>query len=137
MRNILWVVCWLSLLVSQSSKAYEQQYNVGDTGPNGGVVTSVTLESVLSDSSTELVGDFLETTDTYIYTETIVEEVENTTYETVQSTQEVTTNNLLTNSFTDTNINVVGNNYGMTGAEITTGNQSQGGGSRDYCWWKT
>ena len=132
MRNILWVVCWLSLLVSPSSKAYEQQYNVGDTGPNGGVVTSVTLESVLSDSSTELVGDFLETTDTYTYTETIVEEVETTTYETVQTTQEVTTNNLLTNSFTDTNINVVGNNYGMTGAEITTGNQSQGGGSRVY-----
>ena len=74
MRNILWVVCWLSLLVSQSSKAYEQEYNVGDTGPNGGVVTSVTVESVLSDSYTELVGDFLETTDTYTYTETVVEE---------------------------------------------------------------
>lgn len=131
MRNILWVVCWLSLLVSPSSKAYEQQYNVGDTGPNGGVVTSVTLESVLSDSTTELVGDFLETTDTYIYTETIVEEVENITYETVQTTQEVTTNNLLTNSFTDTNINV-GDDYGLTGSDFSTGNQSQGGGSRIY-----
>ena len=123
--------CWLSLLVSFSSKAYEQQYNVGDTGPNGGVVTSVTLESVLSDSSTELVGDFLETTDTYTYTETIVEEVESITYETVQTTQEVTTNNLLTNSFTDTNINV-GDDYGLTGSDFSTGNQSQGGGSRIY-----
>lgn len=123
--------CWLSLLVSFSSKAYEQQYNVGDIGPNGGVVTSVTLESVLSDSSTELVGDFLETTDTYTYTETIVEEVENITYETVQTTQEVTTNNLLTNSFTDTNINV-GDDYGLTGSDFSTGNQSQGGGSRIY-----
>ncbi len=95
------------------------------------MVTSVTLESVLSDSSTELVGDFLETTDTYTYTETIVEEVENITYETVQTTQEVTTNNLLTNSFTDTNINV-GDNYGLTGSDFSTGNQSQGGGSRVY-----
>ena len=125
----------LSLLVSCSfsfkTEAYEQQYNVGDTGPNGGTVTSVTLESILSDSVTELVGDFLETTDTYTYTETIVEEIEQTTYETVQVTQEVTTNNLL-NTYTDTNINIVGNDYGMTGAEITTGNQSQGGGSRVY-----
>ena len=131
MKNTLWVVCWLSLLVSLSCKAYEQEYQVGDTGPNGGMVTSVTVESILSDSSTELVGDFLETTDTYTYTETIVEELEQTTYETVQVTQEVTTENLL-NTYTDTNINIVGSDYGMTGAEITTGNQSQGGGSRVY-----
>ena len=64
--------CLFLLLVCFSSKAYEQQYNVGDTGPNGGVVTSVTVGSVLSDSFTELVGDFLEATDTYTYTETII-----------------------------------------------------------------
>jgi hypothetical protein len=93
-RNILLVVayCWLSLLVSFSSRAYEQQYNVGDTGPNGGTVTSVTLESVLSDSSVELVGDFEETTNTYVYTETVVEDIQSTqqvtttTYETVEET---------------------------------------------------
>lgn len=97
--------CWLLLLVSCSfsfkTEAYEQQYNVGDTGPNGGTVTSVTLESVLSDSSVELVGDFEETTYTYVHTETIVEEVETTetitttTYEIV-STE--TTDNMLLGS---------------------------------------
>ena len=134
MKNILWVACWLSLLVSPYSKAYEQQYGVGDIGPNNGTVISVTVQSELSSSSTELVGDFLETTDIYTYTETIIEEVENVTYETVQVTEEVTTSNLI-DSYTDTNINVVSttnNSYGMTGAEITTGNQSQGGGSRVY-----
>jgi len=97
--------CWLLLLVSCSfsfkTEAYEQQYNVGDIGPNGGTVTSVTLESVLSDSSVELVGDFEETTYTYVHTETIVEEVETTetitttTYEIV-STE--TTDNMLLGS---------------------------------------
>ena len=69
MRNILWVVCWLSLLVSLSSKS-----------------------------------------------------------------EEVTTENLLKDS-TDTNINDVGtsnNSYGMEGAEFTTGNESLGGGSRNF-----
>ena len=84
------LVLWL-LLCFSSSRAYEQQYNVGDTGPNGGVVTSVTVQSVLSDSYTELVGDFLETTDTYTYTETILENVENVSYQTVEITEEVTT----------------------------------------------
>ena len=65
---------------------------MGDSGPNGGTVTSVTVESVLSDSSTELVGDFEETTYTYVYTETVVEDVQTTnqitttTYETVEET---------------------------------------------------
>lgn len=86
----------LSLLVSCSfsfkTEAYEQQYVVGDTGPNGGTITSVTIQSVLSDSSVELVGDFEETTYTYVYTETIVEDVQTTnqitttTYETVEQT---------------------------------------------------
>jgi len=128
------VLVLLLLVCFSSSRAYEQQYNVGDTGPNGGVVTSVTVESTLSDSYTELVGDFLETTDTYTYTETILENVENVSYQTVEITEEVTTSNLV-NSYTDTNINVVSttnNNYGMTGSEFTTGNQSQGGGSRVY-----
>jgi hypothetical protein len=127
------LVLWL-LLCFSSSRAYEQQYNVGDTGPYGGVVTSVTVQSVLSDSYTELVGDFLETTDTYTYTETILENVENVSYQTVEVTEEVITSNLV-DSYTDTNINVVSitnNSYGMTDAEITTGNQTQGGGSRVY-----
>jgi len=82
----------LSLLAFTCSRAYEQQYYVGDTGPNGGTVTSVTLESVLSNSTVELVGDFEDTTYTYVYTETIVEDVQTTqqvtttTYETVEQT---------------------------------------------------
>jgi hypothetical protein len=89
----------LSLLAFTCSRAYEQQYYVGDTGPNGGTVTSVTLESVLSNSTVELVGDFEDTTYTYVYTETIVEEVETTetitttTYEIVST--ETTANMLL------------------------------------------
>ena len=129
MKNILWVVLWLSLLVSQSSKAYEQEYQVGDTGPNGGVVTSVTVGSVLSDSSTELVGDFLETTDIYTYTETIIEEVENVTYETVQVTEAVVSENLLPDDYTvygGTHVCTETQCYGMTGADFTTGNQSLG-----------
>jgi hypothetical protein len=48
--------------------------------------------------------------------------------------EEITTENLLGES-TDTNINDVttsGNNYGMTGAEFTTGNQTLGGGSKTF-----
>lgn len=88
------------LLVCTYSRGYEQQYVVGDTGPNGGTVISVTLESILSDSSVELVGDFEETTNTYVYTETVVEEVQSTqqvtttTYETVEET----TGDIITNS---------------------------------------
>jgi hypothetical protein len=102
LNRILLVVayCWLSLLVSFSSKSYEQQYYVGDIGPNGGTVTSVTLGSVLSNSTTELVGDFEETTYTYVYTETVTEDVQTTnqvtttTYETVEET----TGDIITNS---------------------------------------
>jgi hypothetical protein len=47
------------------------------------------------------------------------------------SEEEVTTENLL-DEYTDQNINIVGNPYGMSGAEITTGNQTQGGGRRIY-----
>lgn len=124
-------LCLFLLLVSLSSKAYEQQYGVGDTGPNGGIVTSVTVESVLSDSYTELVGDFLETTDTYTYTETIIEEVENVTYETVQVTEEITTENLLPDDYTvydNTYVCTENDCWGMDGATFTTGNESNNGG---------
>ena len=93
--------CWLSLLVSFSSKAYEQQYGIGDIGPSGGTVISVTVESILSDSTVELVGDFEETTYTYTHTETIIEEVETTEY-IEQTSYEIvsteTTSNLITSS---------------------------------------
>lgn len=84
----LWVLCCYSFY----SNAYEQQYYVGDTGPNGGTVTSVILDSVLSDTTVEMVGDFEDTTYTYVYTETVVEDIQKTnqitttTYETVEQT---------------------------------------------------
>ena len=58
---------------SSYSNAYEQQYFAGDVGPNGGIITNVTIESVLSDTETSLQGDYLETIDTYTYTETVYE----------------------------------------------------------------
>lgn len=95
------VYCWLLLLASFSSKSYEQQYGIGDTGPSGGTVISVTVESILSDSAVELVGDFEETTYTYTHTETIIEEVETTEY-IEQTSYEIvsteTTSNLITNA---------------------------------------
>ena len=124
-------LCLFLLLVCSSSKAYEQQYQVGDLGENGGTVISVVVVEELTDVQTEIIGDFLETTEIYTYTETVIEEVEQITYETVTTTTEVKTDNLL-DEYTDTNVNVVGNNYGMTGAEITTGHEGLGGGSRVY-----
>ena len=124
-------LCLFLLLVCSSSKAYEQQYQVGDIGENGGTVISVVVVEELTDVQTEIVGDFLETTEIYTYTETVIEEVEQITYETVTTTTEVKTDNLL-DEYTDTNVNVVGNSYGMTGAEITTGHEGMGGGSRIY-----
>ena len=124
-------LCLFLLLVCSSSKAYEQQYQVGDIGENGGTVISVVVIEELTDVQTEIIGDFLETTEIYTYTETVIEEVEQITYETVTTTTEVKTDNLL-DEYTDTNVNVVGNSYGMTGAEITTGHEGMGGGSRVY-----
>ena len=82
---------------SSYSLAYDQQYQVGGKGPNGGVVTSVDVTSVLTDQITKQVGDFEEKTYTYTYTEMVIEDVTSTqqvtttTYETV----ETTTDNLL------------------------------------------
>jgi len=75
---------------SYSSLAYDQQYTVGGTGPNGGVVTTVEVNSVLTDQTTKQVGDFEEKTYTYTWTEKVTEDVTSTqqitttTYETVE-----------------------------------------------------
>ena len=82
----------LLLLVCFSySNAYEQQYQVGDIGENGGTIISVVVQEELTDIQTEVIGDFLETTEIYTYTETVIEEVEQTTYETVTTTTEIKT----------------------------------------------
>jgi len=104
----------LSLLAFTCSRAYESQYGIGDIGPSGGTVISVTVESILSDSSVELVGDFEETTYTYTHTETVIEEVETveyiqqTSYEIV-STE--TTNNLVTSASKTTSGVVLDHSY--------------------------
>lgn len=63
---------------SNPTLAYDQQYTVGGTGPNGGVVTSVAVTSEVTGTSTSQVGDNLETITTNKYTETVVENVTTT-----------------------------------------------------------
>lgn len=136
-RTLLLVWVFLLYCCSYSNaEDYQQQYQIGDTGPNGGTVTDVVITSTLTDSTSQIIGDFLEQTDTYVYTETITESVEQITYETVEVTTSVTTENLLTSSIIDsgtmTNTHDCTNStncFGMNGADITTGNQQQGGGS--------
>jgi len=78
------------LCFSSYSLAYDQQYKVGGTGPNGGIVTTVEVTSVLTDQTTKQVGDFEEKTYTYTWTEKVTEDVTSTqqitttTYETVE-----------------------------------------------------
>ena len=119
------------------SDTYEQRYQEGDTGPSGGVVTGVVVDSQLTDTTVEMVGDFEETTYTYQYTETITEIINETTQVTETVVTSVTSPDLIPTEgdFDDTNVNVIGpqgNTYGMTGAEFTTGNQAMGGGTRVY-----
>lgn len=130
--------CSLLFLVSSYSysETYSQQYQVGDTGPNGGVVTDVVITSTFVGEEIVQEGDFLEVTETYQYTETVTESVESISFTTTTNVTPVTTTNLVPSAqYTDTNINVVGpqgNSYGMSGAEFTTGNQGQDGGTRVY-----
>ena len=102
----LWVLCCFY----SYSNAYDQQYYVGDTGPNGGTVISVSLDSILSDITVEYTGDFEDTTYTYVYTETVVEEVQTTETSTVTTYEIVSTetsNNMLLNSLPDSSSGIV------------------------------
>lgn len=109
---------------------------MGDTGPNGGTVTAVDVNSTFVGEEVVQEGDFLEITQTYEYIETVTESVESISFTTTTNVTPVTTTNLVPSAqYTDTNINIVGpqgNSYGMSGAEFTTGNQGQGGGTRVY-----
>jgi len=77
------------LCFSSYSLAYDPQYSIGSTGPNGGTVTSVDVTQTLIDTAVNQVGDFQETQYTYKYTETVVEDITTTnqitttTYESV------------------------------------------------------
>ena len=136
LKKLLLALVFLACYYSYSN-SYDQQYQVGDTGPNGGEVTNVILTETLTDSTSEVIGDFIEYTDTYLYQETITESVGVETSTTTYVSQEIETSNLITTELQDTGTmsNVfdcsnTNNCYGMgSQVEITTGNQQQGGGS--------
>jgi hypothetical protein len=120
----------LSLLFYCSySEAYEQQYQVGGVGPNGGTVTAVSVVPALTSTEEQMVGDFLETTYTYTYTETVDETVQETSYTTVTVTEEKTDSLIDTATITTTNTST--SCYDQS-ADYCTGSQSTGGGSIVY-----
>ena len=82
---------------SNPALAYTQQYNVGDTGPNGGTVQSVDVTSTVTGTEVQLNGGFEETTTTTLYTETIIEQISTTetTTTSTTTTQETTSTNML------------------------------------------
>ena len=90
------------LLCSSSVLAYDQQYQPGDTGPNGGIITQVTVTSTDGDPVVTTVGDQQTTTIETTYVEEIIEATTNevvTTQITQVETREVsgttTTDNIL------------------------------------------
>tara|TARA_A200000159_G_scaffold145186_1_gene150635 strand:- start:147 stop:2255 length:2109 start_codon:yes stop_codon:yes gene_type:complete len=88
------VLCCCSY--SSPALSYTQQYNVGDTGPNGGTVTSSTITSVITNTEVALNGGFEDTTTTTQYTETVIEQIATTSTTTQQTT--VLTSTTTTNS---------------------------------------
>ena len=95
------------------------------------------VTSSITDSTSEVIGDFIEYTDTYLYQETITESVGVETSTTTYVSQEIETSNLITTELQDTatlqnvyDCTTKNNCYGMgSQVEITTGNQSMGGGT--------
>ena len=90
MKRLLALVCLAFCYCSYSwADGYSATYSVGDTGPNGGTVTSVVVDSSLGDTTTELIGGFQETTETWNHTETVTEVV-TTQVETTEIIETVT-----------------------------------------------
>ena len=87
---------------SNSALAYTQQYNVGDTGPNGGQVTAVDVTSTVTGTEVALNGGFEETTTTTLYTETVTEQISTT--ETVTNTTTTTVETTTANQLNDINL---------------------------------
>lgn len=82
---------------SNPALAYTQQYNVGDTGPNGGTVTSSSVTSVITNTEVALNGGFEDTTTTTNWTETVIEQIstsQTTTQTTTQLVSTTTSNSL-------------------------------------------
>lgn len=128
MRKAVGPLALVFLVYCSYSNAYEQQYTVGGIGPNGGTVTAVSVVPELTNTTEEMVGDFLETTYTYTYTETVDEVVNQTTYQTVTVVEEKTESLLDASTITTTNVTT---NCYATDA-YCTGSQSTGGGSVIY-----
>ena len=119
---------------SSYSLAYTQQYNVGDTGPNGGTVTSSTLTSVVTNTEVTLNGGFEETTTTTNWTETVVEEIATSTTTTQQTSQITATT---TSNFVPT---INSSDWSTTGriklqgqTQCRTGGSSQTVGAGEAC----
>ena len=87
---------------SNPALAYTQQYNVGDTGPNGGTVQSVDVTSTVTGTEVQLNGGFEETTTTTLYTETVIEQISTT--ETVTNTTTTTVETTTANQLNDINL---------------------------------
>ena len=95
---------------SSYSLAYDQQYTVGGTGPQGGTVTSVSVTSEVTGTATSQVGDNLETITTTNFTESVVENI-TTTNQVTQTTITVTEEDKSTGDIiTGTNLNKTGVN---------------------------
>lgn len=93
---------------SSYSLAYDQQYTVGGTGPQGGTVTSVSVASEVTGTATSQVGDNLETITTTKFTESVVENI-TTTNQVTQTTITVTEEDKSTGDI------ITGNNLNKTG----------------------
>lgn len=113
------------LLWSSSVSAYEQQYQPGDTGPNGGIITQVTVTSVDGDPVVTTSGDQQTTTVETTYTESIIEATTSevvTTQITEVETREVSGTTNTGNVLPDLNPSYSGDvhNYGSSNSVSDT-----------------
>lgn len=140
---VLVFCCYCSY--SLADGGYTQQYQVGDTGPNNGTITAVTVNSTLSNTQVEMVAGFQETTETWNHTETltevrtdevitteIVEVITNVTREVITEVQTPVTTTQTTETYTSTTTeNLVPDNDGTN--YTTSGRvRLQGDGSCSY-----
>ena len=82
---------------SSYSLAYDQQFTVGGTGPNGGTVQSVDVTSTITGTEVTLNGGFEDTTTITQFTETVIEQIstsETTTQTTTQLVSTTTSNSV-------------------------------------------
>ena len=130
MKKLGYLYLVVLLFCYSYSNAYEPQYQIGATGPNGGTVTSVTVVPTLVDTQSEMVGDYLEFTYTYEYEETVQETVQQTTTTTAIVITEKT--DQLIDTATQTNVNISTNCSWAGNVDFCTAGENQSGGSKTY-----